>query len=90
MIVQGQRRGADRKVYVYNICSHEEAYREVGSQAISYTTGVPAMIGAKLMLEGKWMKPGVWNLEEFDPDPFMDNLNTHGLPWKKQDPVEVW
>ncbi len=90
VIAQGQRAGADRKVYVYNICSHEEAYREVGSQAISYTTGVPAMIGAKLMLEGKWMKPGVWNLEEFDPDPFMDNLNTHGLPWKKQDPVEVW
>ena len=60
---------------MYNICSHEEAYREVGSQAISYTTGVPAMIGAKLMLEKAWHKPGVWHMEQFDPDPFMDALN---------------
>ncbi len=90
VIAQGQCDRVERKVYLYNICSHEEAYREVGSQAISYTTGVPAMIGAKLMLEGKWMRPGVWNLEEFDPDPFMDCLNAHGLPWKKQDPAEGW
>ena len=90
VIAQGQCDSVNRKVYLYNICSHEDAYREVGSQAISYTTGVPAMIGAKMMLEGKWMKPGVWNLEEFDPDPFMDDLNAHGLAWKKQDPAEVW
>ena len=67
---------------VYNICSHEEAYREVGSQAISYTTGVPAMIGAMMMLEGHWKRPGVWNMEEFDPDPFMEALNRYGLPWQ--------
>ena len=56
-------------------------FAEVGSQAVSYTTGVPAMIGATLMLNGKWHKPGVFNLEQFDPDPFMDLLNKHGLPW---------
>ncbi|MCL1979450.1 MAG: saccharopine dehydrogenase family protein, partial [Proteobacteria bacterium] len=60
---------------------HEEAYREVGSQAISYTTGVPAMIGAKMMLQGLWKRAGVWNMEEFDPDPFMADLNAYGLPW---------
>ena len=76
--------------YVYNVCDHESCYREVGSQAISYTTGVPAMIGAKLFLEGKWKKPGVYNVEEFDPDPFMDELNQQGLPWKENfDPVIV-
>jgi saccharopine dehydrogenase (NAD+, L-lysine-forming) len=75
--------GANRVHYIYNICSHEAAFAETNSQAISYTTGVPAMIGAKMMLEGKWMKPGVWNLEQLDPDPFMADLNLHGLPWKE-------
>ena len=76
--------------YVYNICDHQECYREVGSQAISYTTGVPAMIGAMMMLTGKWMKPGVYNVEELDPDPFMDALNKWGLPWHESfDPVLV-
>jgi saccharopine dehydrogenase (NAD+, L-lysine-forming) len=88
-IASGEKNGSAKTVYVYNICDHEEAYREVGSQAISYTTGVPAMIGARMMLEGHWMKPGVWNMEEFDPDPFMDALPRHGLPWSVQDPVEV-
>ncbi|MEO1835497.1 MAG: saccharopine dehydrogenase C-terminal domain-containing protein, partial [Akkermansiaceae bacterium] len=60
---------------------HTQCFEEVGSQAVSYTTGVPAMIGAKLMLEDKWLQPGVWNMEQFDPDPFMDHLNTCGLPW---------
>ena len=80
-LMRGVKDGREKQLYIYNICSHEEAYREVGSQAISYTTGVPAMIGAKMMLEGKWHKPGVWNMEEFDPDPFMEALNRHGLPW---------
>lgn len=88
-IASGQRGGAHRRVYVYNICDHAEAFREVGSQAVSYTTGVPAMIGAMMMLTNRWMTPGVWNMEEFDPDPFMDALTNHGLPWSVQDPAEV-
>ncbi|MFW5693814.1 MAG: saccharopine dehydrogenase family protein [Alkalispirochaeta sp.] len=88
-IASGPRGGAHRRVYVYNICDHAEAFREVGSQAVSYTTGVPAMIGAMMMLTGTWMEPGVWNMEAFDPDPFMDALNRHGLPWSVQDPAEV-
>lgn len=67
--------------YIYNICDHEACYREVKSQAISYTTGVPAMIGAKMILTGRWQGAGVFNMEQFDPDPFMDALNRHGLPW---------
>jgi len=80
-VFRGFKDGKERTYYVYNVCVHEDAYAEVGSQAISYTTGVPAMIGAKLLLEGKWLKPGVYNVEEFDPDPFMDELNVQGLPW---------
>ena len=76
--------------YVYNICDHQECYAEVGSQAISYTTGVPAMIGAKMFLEDKWTTKGVHTCEEFDPDPFMSELNVQGLPWKENfDPVKV-
>lgn len=82
-IIQGIKDGKPRTYYVYNVCVHEECYAEVGSQAISYTTGVPAMIGAMMMLKGLWMKPGVFNVEEFDPDPFMEALNKHGLPWKE-------
>ncbi len=67
--------------YIYNNCSHEEAFRETGMQAVSYTTGVPAMIGAMMFLTGKWVNPGVHNVEEFDPDPFMAQLMTQGLPW---------
>jgi saccharopine dehydrogenase (NAD+, L-lysine-forming) len=80
-VLKGIKDGKEKKLYVYNICSHEESYREVGSQAISYTTGVPAMIGAKLMLEKTWHRPGVWHMEQFDPDPFMGALNRYGLPW---------
>lgn len=80
-IFQGVKDGKEKTYYVYNICDHQECYKEVGSQAISYTTGVPAMIGAMLVMNGKWNKPGVWNVEEFDPDPFMDELNKWGLPW---------
>lgn len=81
--------GREQSVYVYNICDHQAAFQEVGSQAISYTTGVPAMIGAKQMLQGTWMQPGVWNLEQLDPDPFMADLNEYGLPWKVQQPADV-
>lgn len=82
-IYTGVKDGKEKKYYVYNVCDHEECYKEVGSQAISYTTGVPAMIGAMMVLTGKWKKPGVYNVEEFDPDPFMDELNRCGLPWKE-------
>ena len=82
-IFQGMKDGKPVKYYVYNVCVHEECYAEVGSQAISYTTGVPAMIGAMMVLTGKWKKPGVFNIEEFDPDPFMDALNKFGLPWQE-------
>lgn len=80
-IFQGIKDGKPRTYYVYNVCDHEECYKEVGSQAISYTTGVPAMIGASMILKGLWNKPGVHNIEEFDPDPFMEELNKWGLPW---------
>ena len=79
----GKKDGREKHYYLYNICDHQEAYREVGSQAISYTTGVPAMIGAMLVMNGSWQKPGVFNVEEFDPDPFMDALNKWGLPWQE-------
>ncbi|MFT6387130.1 MAG: saccharopine dehydrogenase (NAD+, L-lysine-forming) [Cellvibrionaceae bacterium] len=81
-IVKGAKDGKEKIIYTYNICDHEACYAEVNSQAISYTTGVPAMIGAKMMVEGKWMQPGVWNMEQLDPDPFMDDMNRYGLPWK--------
>ena len=80
--VTGLKDGEPKTFYIYNICSHEACYAEVKSQAISYTTGVPAMIGAKMMLEKKWAGKGVFNIEQMDPDPFMDDLNKYGLPWK--------
>ena len=80
-IVSGTYEGKPKTVYLYNVCDHEECFAEVGSQAVSYTTGVPAMIGASLILDKSWCKPGVWNMEQFDPDPFMDRLNLYGLPW---------
>lgn len=80
-VCEGVKDGKPRKVYIYNVCDHQEAYSETGAQAISYTTGVPAMIGAMMMLTGKWHQPGVFNMEQFNPLPFMDALNRHGLPW---------
>lgn len=82
-ICRGIKDGKPVTYYVYNVCDHQECYREVGSQAISYTTGVPAMIGAMMLLNGTWNKPGVHNIEEFDPDPFMEALNQWGLPWQE-------
>lgn len=84
-MMEGIKDGRTVKKYIYNICDHAECYREVKAQAISYTTGVPAMIGAMLMLTGVWNKPGVVNVEELDPDPFMEKLNIHGLPWVVED-----
>ena len=83
-IMQGIKDGKPVNYYVYNVCDHQEAYAEVGSQAISYTTGVPAMIGAMMIIKGIWKKPGVYNVEEFDPDPFMEELNKQGLPWHEE------
>ena len=89
-IFHGEKAGKPVDYYVYQVCDHQECYAEVGSQAISYTTGVPAMIGAKMFLEGKWTAKGVHTCEEFDPDPFMAELNKQGLPWQETfDPVKV-
>ena len=84
-IFTGKKDGKEKTAYIYNVCDHQECYKEVGSQAISYTTGVPAMIGAMMLLTGKWNKPGVYTVEEFDPDPYMDALNKWGLPWQIND-----
>ncbi|MCF0134285.1 MAG: saccharopine dehydrogenase family protein [Blautia sp.] len=84
-IFSGKKDGKERTAYIYNVCDHQESYREVGSQAISYTTGVPAMCGAMMLLTGIWNTPGVHTVEEFDPDPYMDALNKYGLPWQIQE-----
>jgi len=80
-VFEGIKDGKKRKVYIYNVKDHEECYREVKSQGVSYTTGVPAMIGAKLIMKDIWNGKGVFNIEELDPDPFMEALNSDGLPW---------
>ncbi|MDO4620169.1 MAG: saccharopine dehydrogenase family protein [Lachnospiraceae bacterium] len=80
-IFTGIKDGKEKTIYIYNVCDHQECYREVGSQAISYTTGVPAMIGTMLVANGSWKKPGVFTTDEFDPDPYMEALNKWGLPW---------
>jgi saccharopine dehydrogenase (NAD+, L-lysine-forming) len=80
-LIKGIKNGRPRSYYVYNVCDHAACYREVKAQAVSYTTGVPAMIGSIMMLSSTWHKPGVFNVEEFDPDPFMVALKKHGLPW---------
>ena len=82
-IFTGKKDGRDVTYYIYNVCDHEECYEEVGSQAISYTTGVPAMCGALMMLTKKWDKKGVYTVEEFDPDPYLEALSTYGLPHKE-------
>ena len=79
--IKGIKDGQEKTYYVYNNCSHEAAYKETGTQGVSYTTGVPAMIGAMMFMKGIWKKAGVYNVEEFNPDPFMEQLNIHGLPW---------
>lgn len=79
--IKGIKDGKQRTYYIYNNCSHEAAYKETGAQGVSYTTGVPATIGAMMFMKGLWRKPGVFNVEEFDPDPFMEQMNKQGLPW---------
>ncbi|AQT69208.1 Saccharopine dehydrogenase [Anaerohalosphaera lusitana] len=81
-IMEGVKNGETKRIMIYNTCDHAKCYEEVKAQAVSYTTGVPAMIGAAMILTDQWHKPGVYNMEQFDPDPFMDMLNKHGLPWK--------
>ena len=89
-IFTGKKDGKEKTYYIYNVCDHQECYREVESQAISYTTGVPAMCGAMMLLTGKWNKPGVYTVEEFDPDPFLDALDRYGLPRRENhNPVLV-
>lgn len=89
-IFKGKKNGEDKTYYIYNICDHEECYKEVGSQAISYTTGVPAMCGALMLLTGKWDKKGVYTVEEFDPDPYLEALSKYGLPYEESfEPVLV-
>jgi saccharopine dehydrogenase (NAD+, L-lysine-forming) len=80
--ITGVKDGRRKRVFIYNVCDHQECFREVKSQAISYTTGVPAMIGGALVATGKWRRPGVWNMEQCDPDPFLELLGKHGLPWQ--------
>jgi saccharopine dehydrogenase (NAD+, L-lysine-forming) len=80
-LIEGVKNGKPRKVFIYNVCDHAECYREVRAQAVSYTTGVPAMIGAMMMLTGKWRGKGVFNMEQLDPHPFLEALGKHGLPW---------
>ncbi|MCK5451516.1 MAG: saccharopine dehydrogenase family protein [Candidatus Omnitrophica bacterium] len=84
-MMEGTKDGEKKKVYIYNVCDHAECFKEVKSQAISYTTGVPAMIGAMLIMTGVWKGEGVYNMEQLDPDPFMEKLNVYGLPWVMKD-----
>ncbi len=87
--IRGIKDGKEKTYYVYNNCSHQAAYKETGMQGVSYTTGVPATIGAMLFLQGKWKKPGVFNVEEFNPDPFMELLNEQGLPWHEKFNIDL-
>jgi saccharopine dehydrogenase (NAD+, L-lysine forming) len=84
-LVEGVSGGKPKRVFIYNVCDHEETWKEVRAQAISYTTGVPAVVGAEMMLTGKWKRPGVWNMEQFDSLPFLERLGPQGLPWHVQD-----
>ncbi len=87
--IKGVKDGIEKTYYVYNNCKHQDAFNETGTQGVSYTTGVPAMIGAMMYLKGIWKKPGVFNVEEFNPDPFMEQLNIHGLPWHELHNVDL-
>ena len=81
--IRGMKDGKEQTYIVWNNCSHQVAYHETGTQGVSYTTGVPAMLGAMMVLTGKWNGKGVFNVEEFDPDPFMEKIGEHGLPWQE-------
>lgn len=87
--IRGIKDGKERTYYIYNNCSHQEAYKETGMQAVSYTTGVPAALGAEMFMKGIWKKPGVWNVEDFDPDPFLARLGEQGLPWVEKFDIDL-
>lgn len=87
--IRGLKDGKERTYYIWNNCKHQDAYHETGAQGVSYTTGVPAMIGARMMMTGIWNNKGVFNVEEFDPDPFMERLNLDGLPWHEQFDIDL-
>ncbi len=87
--IKGIKNHKEKTYYIYNNCKHQDAYQETGAQGVSYTTGVPAMIGAMMFLTGQWKRAGVFNTEQFDPDPFMDQLNKHGLPWHELHDVDL-
>lgn len=87
--IRGIKDGQEQTYYIWNNCSHEAAFKETGAQGVSYTTGVPAMLGAKMMLEGKWSGQGVFNVEEFNPDPFLDELGENGLPWEESFGIDL-
>ncbi len=87
--IKGLKDGKEQTYYVWNNASHQVAYEETGTQGVSYTTGVPAMLGAKMVLTGKWSGAGVFNVEEFDPDPFMAEIGTHGLPWNEEFNIDL-
>lgn len=87
--IKGLKNGQSRTYYIYNNCKHQQAYAETRAQGVSYTTGVPAMVGAKMFLEGLWTGKGVFNVEEFDPDPFLENLAKSGLPWKEEFDIDL-
>jgi saccharopine dehydrogenase (NAD+, L-lysine-forming) len=86
--IKGIKDGGDKTYYIWNNCKHQAAYNDTGAQGVSYTTGVPAMCGAKAMLEDNWMKAGVWNVEQLDPDPFLADVAKYGLPWNEAVNVE--
>jgi saccharopine dehydrogenase (NAD+, L-lysine-forming) len=87
--IRGVKDGQEKTYYIWNNCSHEAAYKETGAQGVSYTTGVPAMLGAKMMLTGKWAGQGVFNVEEFNPDPFLEELGKQGLPWQEETGIDL-
>ncbi|MCR5696963.1 MAG: saccharopine dehydrogenase family protein [Marinilabiliaceae bacterium] len=87
--IRGIKGGKERTYYIYNNCSHEAAYKETGTQAVSYTTGVPCALGAEMFMKGIWKKPGVWNVEDFDPDPFLARLCEQGLPWNEKFDIDL-
>lgn len=88
-IITGVKDGKEKTIYIYNVCDHQECYKELGCQAVAYTTGVPAMIGAAMVLSGQWSKKGVYTTDEFDPDPYMQMLNEYGLPWVVEENPET-
>ena len=87
--ISGIKDGEQKTYYIYNNCKHQQAFKETGAQGVSYTTGVPAMVGAMMVLTGEWSGAGVFNVEEFNPDPFLEKLGVYGLPWKEEHGIDL-